>query len=337
MTRRILAAVLLAITWMGPAAAQDGQRPRLQGRQPELRARRAARPDSTSAHRARRWRASSAPHSGPTTRAPPTFSTSTSSTKASRPPLGPTLAEQLSFVLSARSRIDFGSLPDRPDGMDTTGSEREPMVGGRRARACNSACSTCRSGRSPFASTASRSAMRIPYGSSRARASSRSLTLFAHYGPTAFEKSLPEALRQETAFGILVWELIALPLIGAFAILAAWLTWTAMTVSANRIPVEAVTHRDAPRPPADGTSGGRHHPAVRRSPRSSSSPSGTDATLSIIFWILIISAIIFGVSRIAGHGDRLHVQPLLGHHRRRRTTQARAAGTPTCPPPSASA
>ncbi|UOM34637.1 mechanosensitive ion channel family protein [Acuticoccus sp. I52.16.1] len=209
--------------------------------------------------------------------------------------VGPRLAEQLSFVLDRKLPVDFENLPDRPDGMDTTGSERQPMVGVARKSLQLGVLDlpewpvTIRlnrvqpAGEDPVWVISRQSVEHIP-------------ELFAQYGPTAFEKALPAALRQETVWGILWWELITLPLIAAFAGLAAWLTWRIMTLVAHRIPMDGmrVAICRGRLPTALLTIGVVLQITVSTIFEFS---SGTGTTLSIVFWILIIAAIVYGASR----------------------------------------
>ncbi|ORE96290.1 mechanosensitive ion channel MscS [Stappia sp. 22II-S9-Z10] len=209
--------------------------------------------------------------------------------------VGPRLAEQLSFVLKRKIPVDFGRLPDRPDGMDTTGSDREPMVGTARKSLQLGTLDlpswpvTVRLNRvqvgdqDPVWVIARQSVEHIP-------------GLYARYGPTAFERALPEVLRAETFAGILLWELIALPLLAVFAIASAWLTWTVMSKVAQRIPIAGVAAAicRGRLPTALFVIGVLLQITVTSLFEFS---AATDATISVIFWILIIAALVYGVSR----------------------------------------
>ncbi|GAB5375980.1 MAG: hypothetical protein AcusKO_24420 [Acuticoccus sp.] len=209
---------------------------------------------------------------------------------------GPELARQLAFVLDRKIPIDFASLPDRPDGMQTRGSNRNPMVGEPRKSLRLGTLDlkawpvTIRlnrvsvAGADPVWVISRQSVEHIP-------------ALYARYGPTAFEAKLPDALKASTAFGVLAWELIAIPLIAGTALAAAWLVWTAMTALADRIPLEG-TRAALCRgrlPAALLVVGILLQLAVSTIFEFS---AATDATLSVVFWIIIISALVLGVSRL---------------------------------------
>lgn len=42
---------------------------------------------------------------------------------------GPVLAERLAYVIDRKIALAWDAIPDRPDGMETQGSSRDPMVG----------------------------------------------------------------------------------------------------------------------------------------------------------------------------------------------------------------
>ncbi|WP_420392835.1 mechanosensitive ion channel family protein [Acuticoccus sp.] len=209
---------------------------------------------------------------------------------------GPRLAEKLSFVLDRKLPIDFSAIPDRPDGMDTSGSEREPMVGVAQK-------------------SVSLGLLELPEWPVTVRLNRVKLgeedpvwvfsrqtvehvdELYALYGPTRYEQALPAALRSEAFAGVLWWEMIAFPLIVLFAIAAATLAWRLMTFVACALPTEAV---------AEGLRRGRLPVALLLVglvmqlvvDALFEFSSGTDATLSTIFWITIVLALVFGASRV---------------------------------------
>lgn len=209
---------------------------------------------------------------------------------------GPELAKELSFVLNRKIPVDFASLPDRPDGMDTSGSEREPMVGEPRKSIRLGTLDlpdwpvTIRLNRvkvgesDPVWVISRQSVEHIP-------------ALYSRYGPSVFEKWLPEAFTTETVAGILLWELLAIPLIAGTAIAAGWLVWMSMTVIADRLPLEGTTVAiRRGRLPAVLLIVGVLLQVANSTIFELS--AATDATLSVIFWIMIITAIVFGVSRL---------------------------------------
>ncbi|WP_226581949.1 mechanosensitive ion channel family protein [Acuticoccus sediminis] len=294
MMRRILAAILVAVTCTGGAAAQDEGEPTFEvetlnaGLDPAPR-----NVDLSTPRSAMEAFVSATDRTDYITAAHVLDLEFVPEGEQHR--LGPRLAEELSFVLKRKIPIDFNALPDRPDGMDTTGSEREPMVGVARRSIQIGVLDlpewpvTVRlnrvnaAGAEPVWVFSRQTVEHIP-------------ELYARYGPTAFEKALPDVLRQETIWGILWWELITIPVIAAFTFLVAWAIWRIMTLVSNRVPfagVRAAICRG--RLPTALLAIGIVLQVTVSSIFEFS--SATDTTLSVLFWIVIIAAIVFGVSR----------------------------------------
>ena len=296
MTRRILTAIIIAVAWLSPAHAQDDSgSPAFEvqslntglGPPPtrlDLSTPRSAMESFVSA--VKRTDYAAAAH----------VLDLDFITEADQARVGPRLAQELSFVLSRKAPIDFGSLPDRPDGMETSGSDRQPMIGVARKSIKLAVLDlpewpvTIRLNRlavgdqEPVWVFSRQTVEHIP-------------ALYEKYGPTALEEALPTVLKQPTVAGVMLWELVTLPLIAALAVLTALATWKLMGIVAARLPFPAVATaiRRGQLPTALLVIGVILEVMISSIFEFS---SATDATLSVIFWILIISALVFGVSRI---------------------------------------
>ena len=138
--------------------------------------------------------------------------------------LGPELARQLYHVVRRAMVLHWGSLPDRPDAVDATASTKDPMAGAARRslrlasidlpdRGVSVRISRVQAaGGEPQWLFARQTVQNVP-------------ELYAIYGPSAFEKALPSALRQQAFWTLAWWEVIAIPLVILIAFLAAALTW----------------------------------------------------------------------------------------------------------------
>lgn len=208
---------------------------------------------------------------------------------------GPRLAEELAFVIRRKIPVDIAALPDRPDGMQTQGTERQPMVGVARKSLRLGILDlpqwpvTIRLNRVQVGEA-------DPVWVFSRQSVEHIAELYGVYGPTALERALPPALLEETFWGIMWWELIALPLILLVAAGAAWLLWTLMTRIAERMPLAGVRATiERGRLPAALLAIGIILQVMVSTLFEFS--ARTDTTLSVIFWVLIVSAIVFGVSR----------------------------------------
>ncbi|MEM8551860.1 MAG: mechanosensitive ion channel domain-containing protein [Pseudomonadota bacterium] len=210
--------------------------------------------------------------------------------------LGPQRAEELAFLLRRKLPIDFAALPDRPDGMDTSGADREPMVGVPRKSIVIGTLDlqewpvTIRLNRLQVGDSG-------PVWLFSRQSVEHIAPLFARYGPTAFEKALPDPLRSTAFLGLLWWELIALPMVLIIAGSLAFVAWQVMGIVGRNSPFKSVGVglRRSRLPVAILITG-----IVLQIANTTvfEFSAATDATLSLIFWILIIVAVVAGVARV---------------------------------------
>ena len=140
---------------------------------------------------------------------------------------GPEIARQLYEIVHRSLSLSWGALPDRPDAVDTLASNKDPMAGAARRsislgrlaldnREVSVRINRLQQGDSEPVWLFSRQTVgNVP-------------ALYARYGPTKFEQSLPTALREQAFWTLAWWEVIAIPLLLIVAAIAAALTWIAI-------------------------------------------------------------------------------------------------------------
>ncbi|RIV87591.1 mechanosensitive ion channel family protein [Aurantiacibacter zhengii] len=151
------------------------------------------------------------------------------------------LAAQLYDLLHRSISISWSDLPDRPDAVDTLASDKNPMAGVAR--------------RSIRLATLDLDGRSVPIRLARVQAPggeplwvfSRQTVanvpaLYALYGPTKFEKSLPPVLRKQAFWTLAWWEIIALPLILLLGAFAAALTYRGIGHLRDRMDEDGKLH-----------------------------------------------------------------------------------------------
>ena len=139
---------------------------------------------------------------------------------------GRQLAEQLFTVIMRKAIIDWSLLIDRSDGMDTRPSSDDPMAGAPRKSLL---LWTLEVDRHPVAIRLNRVQ---PEGGEASWVFAQQTVgdvpaLYEAYGPTALEKRIPDALKRDAAFGLMWWEVLALPLVLGIAVAASVMVWKA--------------------------------------------------------------------------------------------------------------
>ncbi len=154
--------------------------------------------------------------------------------------IGAERAARLAAVLERKIWIDWDALPDRPDGIDPRGSDRNAAAGEPRRdislgqldldyRPVSIRLRRLKAGEDDPVWVVARQTVANIDG------------LYQAYGPSRFEKWLPAALIQETPFGIAVWEMIALPLAIAVLVAAFLLTYRGLRGVGSRFQSDAVS------------------------------------------------------------------------------------------------
>ena len=140
---------------------------------------------------------------------------------------GPILASHLYTIIDRKVLLQWSELPDRPDAIDETATSRSALAGQER--------------RSLLLGTLDLDgrlvSVRIermkPAGGDPVWVFSRQTVenlprLHALYGPSRFERALPDVLKRDAALGLAWWEVIGLPLILLAAGIAGAATYMAV-------------------------------------------------------------------------------------------------------------
>ncbi|MEM7497510.1 MAG: mechanosensitive ion channel domain-containing protein [Pseudomonadota bacterium] len=165
---------------------------------------------------------------------------------------GPERARQLGEVLLRATWLNWHSYPQRPDGMDETGTQNDPFVGQPRRSMEITALEV---GGRPVSFRLDR--VKAPLGEAVWLVSSQTVrhapALFAALGPGRLEQQLPEWWQKRSlAFpGLHRWELLALPALLAGVALAALIVrtlmgWGARALTGSEIASRALTAARTP-------------------------------------------------------------------------------------------
>ena len=137
------------------------------------------------------------------------------------------VAAKLYDLMYRSVSLDWATLPDRPDAVDTQTSSKDPMAGAARRSI------TLVNLELPDRSVPIRIARVRSQGGEPVWVFSRQTVenvpaLYERFGPTRFEQALPETLRKQAFWTLAWWEVIALPIILLLSALAAALTYKAI-------------------------------------------------------------------------------------------------------------
>ncbi|MEM7695893.1 MAG: mechanosensitive ion channel domain-containing protein [Pseudomonadota bacterium] len=209
---------------------------------------------------------------------------------------GAALADQLATIVNRKLRLDLAGIPDRPDGMDAVGSSREPMVGVPRK--------SLSLGQLDLADwPVSVRLNRVVVGEGApvwvfSRQTVEHIpALYARYGPTPLEEALPAPLRTEAFAGLLWWEVIAVPLIAIVAILLGVALYRVISVAAQRMPTAGLQKavKTIRLPSILIVLAVLLNTVVTNTFVFS---AGVAASLSTVFWLLVLVALVAGASRV---------------------------------------
>ena len=131
--------------------------------------------------------------------------------------VGPLIASELFEVMDRKVWLDWGSIPDRPDGLNVTASSDDPLAGEPR-RSIRLALLDMDERPVPIRLVRIKPGDADPVWVFSAQTVENVPELHNRYGPTAFERAMPESFKREVVAGLDRWEVVALPLvvIGAF-------------------------------------------------------------------------------------------------------------------------
>ncbi|MCQ0987809.1 mechanosensitive ion channel family protein [Jiella marina] len=149
--------------------------------------------------------------------------------------MGPILAKRLYEVTERAMWLDWTELPDRPDALLASASSKNPLAGEARR---NLRLSILELGDRPVSI---RMARVKPGDDDPVWVFSRQtvgniMAMHQVFGPTAFERALPEFLQKRAFWTLAYWEVIALPLILIGALVAALLAYRGLEQVEKRQP-----------------------------------------------------------------------------------------------------
>ncbi len=209
---------------------------------------------------------------------------------------GPQLAEDLSMVIERKIPLDLGDIPDRPDGMETMGTSREPMVGQPRKSISLGQLDLARW---PVSIRLNRVQVgeESPVWVFSRQSVEHIEPLFMRYGPTPLEKALPDSLRTDAFWSLMWWEVIAIPMIFAATILLGYVFYRMFNIVEKRVPYEPVEDvvRILKLPAILIIIAAFVHVVVMKTFVFS---SGADTSISTVFWLLVLVAIVVAAARV---------------------------------------
>ena len=152
------------------------------------------------------------------------------------------LAAMMYEIANRSIAISWADLPDRPDAVDTAASNKNPMAGAERRHIT---LAHLKLGRRSVPVSIAR--LQEPGGEPVWMFSRQSVgnlpELYERFGPTDFEMSLPETLRQQAFWTLAWWEVIAIPLVLLLAFLAAILTYKGIGAGKKRCDDDSMAGR----------------------------------------------------------------------------------------------
>ena len=143
------------------------------------------------------------------------------------------LAAMMYEIAHRSIAINWADLPDRPDAVDTAASNKNPMAGAERRHI---SLAHLKLGDRTVPVSIAR--LQEPGGEPVWMFSRQTVgnlpALYDRFGPTSFEQSLPTVLRQQAFWTLAGWEVIAIPLVLLLALVAAILTYRAISMGKHR-------------------------------------------------------------------------------------------------------
>ncbi|MGB3808303.1 MAG: mechanosensitive ion channel family protein [Erythrobacter sp.] len=141
--------------------------------------------------------------------------------------LGPNLAKQTFEILHRSILLDWRSLSDRPDAREIIASSEDPLAGETR-RSITLAHLEAEDRDYSFRIARLKTPDGEPVWMISRQTMQNIPALYQQYGPTQFERSLPDWLRQQAFWSLAWWEVIAMPIVLLVAFLAAALVYVAI-------------------------------------------------------------------------------------------------------------
>lgn len=148
---------------------------------------------------------------------------------------GPLLAQQLYSVIDRKAVLDWSALNGRPDGLQVLGSQQEVQAGEPRRSLLLRELDL-----DPVPSAIRLTRVKAGEDGDPVWMFDRGTVadvpaLFARYGPSEFESSLPPVLLGDAFWGLMWWELIGLPVL----VLVAGLVWVGLSRAVTTLAARA--------------------------------------------------------------------------------------------------
>jgi len=155
--------------------------------------------------------------------------------------LGPDLARRTFEIVHRSLLLDWRSLSDRPDAREIIASSEDPLAGEtRRSIVLGHLAAEDRD----YSFRIAR--LKTPDGEPVWMISRQTVqnipALYQRYGPTNFERALPDTFRKQAFWTLAWWEVIALPLVLLVALLAAALVYIAIRRFRDRQDEETLAY-----------------------------------------------------------------------------------------------
>lgn len=154
---------------------------------------------------------------------------------------GAELARMLETVIARKTVIPWDQLLDRPDALDAGASNSSAVAGQARRSILLWELDL---DRYPVAIRLNRVSVgeSDPVWVFSRQTVDNIIPLYDRYGPSQFERALPAELRENRIWGLMIWEIAALPVLIAIAILAGLGTRRALSGLSSRIKMPVASH-----------------------------------------------------------------------------------------------
>ena len=149
--------------------------------------------------------------------------------------VGAARAQQLRAVIERKVWLDWGDVPDRPDGLSASGGSDDPMAGEPR-RSIRLALLNLEERPVPIRIARIKAGDADPVWVFQSQTVENVPALYERFGPTALERAIPAALKGDAVLGLEWWEVIALPLVIALAIGVGILVYRLVKWLGDRAP-----------------------------------------------------------------------------------------------------
>ena len=147
--------------------------------------------------------------------------------------VGPLIASELYEIMDRKVWLDWASIPDRPDGLNTTASSDSPLAGEPR-RSLRLTLLNMEDRPVPIRLVRVKPGDGEPVWVFSAQTVENVPELHDLYGPTAFERALPASFKKEVAAGLDRWEIVALPGVVILAFVIGLLVFKACRAISER-------------------------------------------------------------------------------------------------------